>query len=282
MRFCFFLLTSFSDAIFSVMKKFDVCLSPLFNRAFFYLNGFLLPLIFSLALVIAPNLTFAEPTEVPPPWNHESELGIVTVSGNTESETYNAKQITSYRWNNDSLSLTGRYLESKARSIITAKSWEIGTRYEKFLSDLWAGFIGQKAESDPFSGYVQKDSTDIGAKYFIRNTTELNWFTELGLSYLKTLKVGAQTNQNDLSTRLYTEANLQLEKNLSFKYWLEYIQSQRRPEVYFLNTEASLNIMLSERFSVKTGYLLKYHNELIPPTEKYSDTSFTTSLVAHF
>lgn len=241
----------------------------------------------NLVLVLLPFLfvTFtaqAENPTLPPPWTHESELGVVTVSGNTESESYSGKQTTVRRWDKDSVALTGRYLETKARSLVTAKSWDLGLRYEKILNDLWSAFLGHKAESDPFSGYVQKDSTDLGAKYFITKTGDLTWFAELGLSYLKTIKVAAQSADYDLSTRIYTEATKKLEDNLSFKYWIEYLQSTRRSEVYFINTEASLNVMLNERFSLKTGYLLKYHNELIPPTVKYTDATFTTALVAHF
>ena len=233
-------------------------------------------------LFLFEPLSQAQTPTVPPPWTHESELGVVTVSGNTESESYSGKQTTTHHWGADSVSVTGRYLETKARSTVTAKSWDLGARYEKAINDLWSAFIGHKAESDTFAGYVQKDSTDIGAKYNIKKTEDLIWFAELGMSYLKTLKVAAQAPQYDLSSRLYTEATKKIEKNLSLKYWIEYLQSVRRSDVYFINTELSLNVMLNDRFSLKTGYLLKYHNELIPPTTKYADSTFTTSLVAHF
>lgn len=234
-----------------------------------------------IVLFFFASFSFAQTEEVPPPWTHESELGIVTVSGNTESESYSGKQLTTYRWDKDSLSLNARYLQTKDGSQVTAKSWTLGLRYEKTLSDLWSLFVAEKAESDPFAGYIQQDSTDLGAKYLIRKTDGINWFAELGLTDLRTYTV-ARDHEYDLSSRFYTEVSKTLEKNLSLKYWVEYIRSLRRSYVYFVNTEISLNVMLNKQFSLKTGYLLKYHNSLIPPGDKYSDTSFTTSLVAHF
>ncbi len=225
--------------------------------------------------------SFAQTQEAPPPLTHESELGVVTTSGNAESESYSVKQITTKRWGSDSLTLTGRYLETKAESEITAKSWDAGLRYEKSMSDLWAGFLAHKAESDQFAGFIQRDSTDLGAKYKIMATDDLKWNAEAGLSYLNTYTT-AREHVYDPSTRVFTEVAKELQSNVSLKYWVEYLQSIKRSGTYFINTEASVNVMLNDKLSLKTAYLLKYHNKLTTPDEEYSDSTFTTSLVAKF
>ncbi len=235
---------------------------------------FLIAFFFSLQI-------FAETPAPTPPWAHESELGIVTVSGNTETESYNAKQLTTYRWDQNLISVNGRYLEAKTGSAKTAKSWNAGIRYERSLSDLWSLFASHKAEADRFAGYIQRDISDLGAKYFIQKSEVLTWFAELGYSYLDTYSV-ARIHSYDPSTRVYTEASKKIEKNLSVKYWVEYIQSREKSSVYFINTELSLNVMLNDLFSLKTGYLLKYINSPVAPATKYSDTTFTTALVAKF
>ena len=76
-----------------------------------------------------------------------------------------------------------------------------------------------------------------------------------------------------------------MSKELRFKYWLEYLPNFSDSEAYLANTEASLNVMLSQMFSLKISYLMKYQN--VAPVlngvegEKI-DTSYTTSLVANF
>ena len=85
------------------------------------------------------------------PWTHESELALVKVGGNTESESYNGKQKTTYTFDLNAVTAAGRYLESKAGSTQTAKSWDASLRYERILSDLWSAFVQQTAESDYFS-----------------------------------------------------------------------------------------------------------------------------------
>ncbi len=238
-------------------------------------------LFFSLFTSLYSSLAFAQSPTTTAPWAHESEVGIVTVSGNTDSESYNAKQTTTYRWDQNLLSVNGRYLEAKTGSATTAKSWNVGLRYERSLSELWSLFASHKAESDRFAGFIQRDISDLGAKYFIKKTDDLIWFAEFGYSYVNTYSL-ARVHSYDPSTRAYTEASKKLEKNLSVKYWIEYIQSLEKNAVYYVNTELSLNVMLNDVLSLKTGYLLKYVNVPVAPAVEYSDKTFTTALVAKF
>ncbi len=236
---------------------------------------------FSFFIALLSSVVFAQSLTTTAPWSHESEVGIVTVSGNTDSESYNAKQTTTYRWDQNLLSASGRYLEAKTGSATTAKSWNAGFRYERALSDLWSLFASHKAESDRFAGFIQRDISDLGAKYFIKKTDDLIWFAELGYSYVNTYSV-SRDHSYDPSTRIFTEASKKLEKNLSIKYWIEYLQSMEESKVYFINTELSLNVMLNDVLSLKTGYLLKYVNVPVSPAVEYSDKTFTTALVAKF
>jgi hypothetical protein len=97
---------------------------------------------------------------------NETEASIVQVDGNTQSESYSAKQKTAYAFDLNSLVLAGRYLQTKSAAIETARSWDVSLRFERSLSERWSVFVQQSAESDPYSGYTQRDNTDLGGKYF--------------------------------------------------------------------------------------------------------------------
>lgn len=233
-----------------------------------------------LILGLFSSLLFLSLPALSEPFAGEAEAGAVIVSGNTDSESYNAKAKTTYTQEQNVYTANGRYLKTLSNGLESARNWEIGIRYERSLTDYLGVFVGQKAESDIFNGYTQRDSTDIGLKYFLIKGDDLNWIAELGYRYQKTLSTTGDTTHNNLG-RLYTEINKSLEKNLSFKYWLEYLPNFTETDAYLVNTEASLNVMLSSVFSLKLGYLLQYQNMPLLGS-KYSTTTTTMNLVAKF
>lgn len=214
----------------------------------------------------------------------EAEAGAVIVSGNSESESYSLKTKNTYTLEDNSYTVLGRYLQTTSNGVESARNWDAGVRYDRKLTENFSGFLGQKAEADPFAGFTQRDSSDLGGKYSIFNDDSYKWFFEVGYRYTKTLFIG-KPNTSDNFGRVYTEFQKIVSKDLSFKYWLEYLPNFTTTEAYLANTEASLNVMLSQMFSLKISYLLKYQN-VAPVVATVAgervDTSYTTSLVANF
>lgn len=235
------------------------------------------PIIFSLLFT-----SFAVAAEVPLGWSHESEASVVTVSGNTETETYAVKQKTINKWETSLVSLSGRYLSASSEGLETAHQWDSTLRYEKDISASWSGFVQHGAESDTFAGYVQRDNSDVGAKYNFVKTDDESLFTELGLRHVRTLPVGADEVTSNGAGRLYVEGWRKLNETVSGKLWVEYIPSFRDSKDWLANGEASLTVMLNKMFSLKVSYLNKHHELTKTDAEKKDDSTFTTSLVAKF
>ena len=235
--------------------------------------------LLAASIIMFSNLCFA--AEPVPPFIGEVEAGAVVVSGNTDSESYAGKAKADYTYNQNSYSLNGRYLETKSEGIQSAKNWEAGARYTRILTDWFSVFAGQKAESDEFAGYVQRDSSDIGLRYYLTKQDQRNWFVEAGYRYTKTIVITSERTYENFG-RAYTEYNQSLEKNLAFKYWLEYLPNFTVSKAYLVNTEASLNVMLTQIFSLKIAYLLQYQNQPAVDGAEYTDTTSTLTLVAKF
>lgn len=231
--------------------------------------------IFALLLITTGAL--AQET---PPLTGEAEAGAIVVSGNNDSESYNAKFKTTYSVDKNNYIGFGRYLKTDSLGVESARNWEAGVRYERELSDYFSLFVGQKAESDVFNGYVQRDSTDAGVKYFLTKTDSITWTTEAGYRYQVTNPTTGEVSKDSLG-RIYTEYNQKIRSDLSFKYWAEYLPNMDDADAYLANTEASLNVMLSQVFSLKLAYLLQYQN-VVPAGTKYSTTTTTMNLVAKF
>lgn len=214
-------------------------------------------------------------------WANESELAVVTTSGNSEGESYSAKEKTTYSLEKSVFTNNASYLRTKTQGVETALQWSFGLRYDYNLSDLWALYVGYLIEADPYSGFVQRNSTDLGAKYTIRATDVEKWFAEAGARQSDTYTILGEHVYATFG-RLYTEYNRVLSETVSMKIWLEYLPNFTDSQAYLANGEVSMTAMLSKVFSLKVAYLEKYQN--LPPVAgaERVDNVFTTSLVAKF
>lgn len=214
------------------------------------------------------------------PFTGEAEAGLITVSGANESESYNAKAKTTYTQDLNIYTLSGRYLRTNSNGLESARNWEAGLRYEHSLSGHFGVFFGQKAESDVFNGYIQRDSTDGGLKYSLIKEEKTNWLAEAGYRYQTVLPTSGDLTHSNLA-RLFTEVSKSLESNLTLKIWGEFLPNFSNTDAYLANTEASANVMVNSIFSLKFAYLLQYQN-LPVVVGKYTTSTTTINLLAKF
>ncbi len=122
----------------------------------------------------------------------------------------------------------------------------------------------------------------MGAKYFFIKSERENFFSEAGIRNSRTNPSHGDFISYSTSGRLYSEHMKKSNDSVLFKLWAEYLQTQNVSRDYLLNYEPSISVMMNQIFSIKTAYLVKYHNKVLTEKEKKEDTSFTTALVAKF
>jgi putative salt-induced outer membrane protein len=233
-----------------------------------------------LAVLLVPNFAIAQ--EQPAKFTNESELGVVMVSGNARTQTYNVRQLNSYLLNDlDKMKFDGRYLRGLANDVETAKNWAASLRYERELSEWYSLYAQQAQESDIFAGYENRYNSDLGLKMFLTKNDSTVWFSELGYRYTAEFRTRGEPKRFS-SGRLFTEATHVFNKSSMGKIWGEYLPNFTEPEDYMINGEASISAVLSDIFSIKTGYLFRYRNLLIGNATTRIDSTVTTSLVAKF
>lgn len=250
--------------------------------------SFAMPVFWAAMTIVIVHLSAARALAVEG-WSNEAEAAVVTTAGNTETESYSAKQKTTYTQEVNSYILSGRYLQTKTSGIETAKSWDASLRYEREISPLWSTFVAYGAEADPYAGFIQRNNADLGAKYFFIKSEKKNFFSELGYRLTSTYQAGDPAATPPVIAgpisenfgRLYLEYAQAWNEALSFKMWVEYLPNFTHSAASLLNAEPSVNVMLTSVFSLKMAYLAKYRNE-VPTGAKNSDTTFTTSIVAKF
>lgn len=212
----------------------------------------------------------------------ESEASSVVVTGNSTTESYNAKSKNTYQFTElDLVTGFGSYLQSRAAGTESNKYWSAGLRYDRVLQkDVFNIFVQRKAEADPYNGYVQRDTNELGLKYTLLKNNDLNWFAELGYQSQDTYTGVADRTVVGFA-RLYTEAEYKITSTATTKLWVEHLPNLKKSSESQSNAELSLSVALNQTFSLKTAYLLNRDEAIVSPLKK-DKTTWTTALVANY
>lgn len=183
-------------------------------------------------------------------FEHESEVGIVIISGETTSKTENLKHSSIFSWNETQASFKGRYLHLSNESKNT-ELWEMNFRIERQLNSEVFLFIGKS-----FEGRKPKDNTDLGIK-----TQCGSFINEIGY------RITVEDDDKSDFLRLYSEIS-----NENLKFWIEALFDKETQ----INFEPSLMFILNDKLSLKISYLYKSRKE------NPADTIYITSLIAKY
>jgi putative salt-induced outer membrane protein len=214
-------------------------------------------------------------------FSNESEAGITVASGNTKTKNFNLKQNNAYKFDLNVLKFESRYLSAFSNNQESARYLSAQLRYERILNNYFSVYVSQMVESDKFAGIDQSHKTDLGGQYNLFKTPEFTWLFELGYRYTNEKAVNGVHDYKN-SIRAYTELEKKWNPSVSTKYYLEYIPNLKKEKDYEINTQLSVSAALTEVFSIKTSYLLRYDHEPAAGAELRTDTLLSTALVAKF
>jgi putative salt-induced outer membrane protein len=214
-------------------------------------------------------------------FTNESELGMASANGNTRTQSLNYKQSNEYKWESNVLNFRGRYLKASANGNETARYLMLHPRYERQISRRFGLIIGEQLEKDRFANIDQRLNTDIGGKYRYIETETTKFFSELGYRYQHEDRIDGSYVYNQFG-RLYTEWERKWNTSFSSRYWFEYLPNFVDQNDWMFNTEASLSALLTQVFSLKVAFLIRYDHFPAPGVDFKADTLFTTAIVAKF
>ncbi len=233
--------------------------------------------IILLALIL-PGVVSAENESKSSEWKGEGELGFTQTSGNTDSESLNAKlgiEKTHNKWTNKAgleiLKSSTDGVESANRSVLTAR-----TEY-KFAEKTYI-FAALRYEDDEFSGYDYQSSLSFGlGKQFIKNDNhEFDASAGIGYRQLKVSATSQTSNEAIVTGRLNYQYNISKASVFSEKILFEAGDSNTYTE-----SETSLKTQLNGNLASKIAYTVKHNSDVPVGTEK-KDTVTTIALVYSF
>lgn len=231
-----------------------------------------------------PAWSWAEESEKKPKDGiaHESEVGVVIIGGNSKASTYNAKQMTGYRFGKNELTATTSILLGTAASNITTRYWTAGIRYDRYINDRLSLFAASLWEGDTFSGYEYRINMDLGAKYYWIQAGDNDYaFNELGYRYRNEHTIDASVIISHFA-RVYTEAAKSINDRVFAKIYVEILPDLADTENYQVNFEPSLRVSLSSALALKLAYQGRFDNKpAVSGLEKF-DYKYSTALIAKF
>ncbi len=213
-----------------------------------------------------------------PRFRHESELGYLSVAGNSDQNVLNFKTTNSSPFSDYFLKFGGHYTYGFADKVLNTENWDINVRLERTLSDRFSIYFSEIFEGNKFAGFDYRSKTEIGGGYKIIQGEKGTLDGELSFQYMYEKDI-PDTILNNVLARLYGVYNYKFSESASFKWWAEYLPNFTNSTDYFANTEASVTSNINTNFALKFAYLYKYRGD--PPDQKLKwDRQTSMSIIA--
>jgi putative salt-induced outer membrane protein len=215
-------------------------------------------------------------------WEDTAELSYVQTGGNTDVLTFSG---------NNSLKYT--FSES------WTSTWDVGLLYgktdgdknaERYYTDLRTDYKASDRLyyyalggwlKDPFAGIDERFYLGPGAGYKILTGKTHFLSTEASLNYA----TETYTDESDgdfMEGRFLGKYEYVFNPKTKFTQKGEYLHNFDDSEKYRVNTVSSLTTQLTDMFSLKVKYEVKYQNKPSPETLENTDTLFSVALVVNF
>jgi putative salt-induced outer membrane protein YdiY len=203
-----------------------------------------------------------------------AEFSAVSASGNTEADTFSAKNSLSIERGRLSLDLEASALTARDRAGATAERYAASEK----ASRLWSGrnffFERFQWDKDRFSGVKNRYDASLGVGRRLVDGSRNRLSVELGAGYLYEERLRAPKN-NFASGRGHAKYTRVLSGTSSLSQEAELVADLGHASDYRLRTDTSATAALSARFSLKASFQWKRVNR--PPAGFAKDDKTTSA-----
>lgn len=237
------------------------------------------------AALLAGSVAFAaDDGEEAEGFSGEGEFGLVVTTGNTETETLNAKLAGAYAqqaWVHE-LGLTA--LSASENGARTAERYQLSGKSEYHTTEFSHWFGSLRYEEDKFGGFEHQGILTAGyGRTLVDSETSY-----LGLE----AGIGARRTQpaEDPETGIEPDASTNAVLRGAAEYWWQFTENARLQNDFlvetgedntFVQNQIGLRVAINDRFSVKLGLEVR-HNTQAPEDLDKTDTVSTVNLVYSF
>jgi putative salt-induced outer membrane protein len=218
-------------------------------------------------------------------WTGKGEAGLAIASGNSESQSGNAKLAVAHKmdsWEN-SAGLAGNYVSDDVGT--TAQRFEVfgQSRHQYSTRTYWHG--GLRYEDDRFSGfnYQATFSTGLGRQFIENDRTKFSGQIGVGYKYFETRdSIDPDTllptpGDRDSSVALVGGSEFTHEFNDSTTFFDKF-GFESTTDNLFLQNEIGIAVKMTGRLALAVAFAIR-HNTDPPPAFRKTDTLTTVNLV---
>jgi putative salt-induced outer membrane protein len=231
-----------------------------------------------VTFLVIPPLVFSEDKK----WHDEAELAFVDTGGNTETTSLSLKNTLSYKFNkriDGSWEATILYGETDGDKTAEQYATEIKANY-LFTKRCYLSAIGGW-EQDKFGGIDARYSLGPSLGYKFLTGPVHTLFFEAGLNYVME-EYPDDTDENFVEGRAYGEYRFAITDKSNFKQKVKLLYNVEDSENYNIKSETAITTKLSDIFSLKTSYDVKYSNAPTPDDLDKTDTILSVALIVSF
>lgn len=219
-------------------------------------------------------------------WSGKGEAGLVIASGNTDTETANAKLALareSGNWKN-AFGLAGLYASDSTGT--TAQRWEALTQTDYSFSQKNFWFGAARYERDKFSGFVYQAivSSGLGHKFINNDTTHLIGTAGVGYKFFETRDAfdkdtGVLLERGDTDSQAVFRGTIDFDHQLTeTTSIIDKFMVEAGSDNTFVQNDLALQVRMTQVLALALGYSVR-HNTDPPIGFKKTDTLTTVNLV---
>ena len=210
-------------------------------------------------------------------WKGEAELGFLTTSGNTNTQSLNAKLAVEYQEAQWSHTLRFETLRAEDDGTKTADRNMLLYRARYQLASANFLFGSLRYEDDPFAGYDRRTTEVAGYGHQIINEEMLKWDVEAGLG-------GRQTDYTDNTSS--SEGIVRLATNFEWRFtdtstFKQEVFVEHGSENTLTEATSDLKVKINSALAMKLTYKVKDNSD-VPVGIEHTDTETAVTLVYDF
>jgi len=219
-------------------------------------------------------------------WNTTGEAGLISASGNTDSENFNV----GLNFKNEGTVFTHEIgfalYQASADNIDTAESIAADYALKYALTDRSYLFGALSYLDDDFDGFTEQSSISGGYGYKVFDSEKVGWEVAGGIGYRDTSELtilddGQEIEGADLSSETLVFRSDYRNQLTPTTQFIDKFVAEIGSENTYVENEAALLVSISEKLALKAGLLFRHNTDPAPGADE-TDTITSINLVYNF
>lgn len=236
----------------------------------------------SLLLAVVLQAAAGEPPKEEKAWKDQAEFSYVDTTGNTETTSLAGKNLLAYRFTpRATVSWKVGALYSEDGGKTTAESYSTELRLDWMQTARMYYYVLGGWSKDRFAGIDQRYYAGGGAGRKFLDGPKHFLAGEAGLNYTREEYIDG-SDSGFLTGRAFAKYEYAFTEKNRFLQSMEFLYDFSDSAHYRLNSETAVVSALTDVFSLKAGYNVRYDHRPVPADLEHTDTMMSVALVANF